>query len=216
MAILPCGRTVVVARGIWRNVRSSAGRNAEGESVKACLTRKEIDEAIDYANETYERWKSFRGHYPNKYNSHVKGKMGEIAVEKILVERQINFVSHFRRSKAQGLCDIELDSTQPSPRLDVKIWSLDHWLEQGRCVTPGQLPKLQKLADALVWTIVDLPDIKKSSDLDHLTEMGVEVAVWSTVSDVASTSIRPTGWRNIPNHQVEIDSMRSPELLFSL
>jgi hypothetical protein len=182
--------------------------------MEVILNRDEIDDAIALANITFARWKNQRGFYPNEYNSHIKGKLGEIAVEKALKSEDVAHTSHFRNAKSQGLCDIELANAQYA-RLDVKIWSLEHWPDQGRCVTPGQLPKLQSLADAVVWCIVDLPKINTASDLDSLIELLIDIRGWSTVDEVAATTPGPTGWRKIINHQVDETALRSPTTLFA-
>ena len=49
--------------------------------MNVSLNRENIEDAIALAEITYARWKNRAGHYPNLYNSHVKGKLGEIAIE---------------------------------------------------------------------------------------------------------------------------------------
>jgi hypothetical protein len=183
--------------------------------LKIVLGRDAIDDAIAMADRTYERWKNRSGHYPNLYNSHLKGKLGEVATEALLSLLGAQHISRFRNAKEQGLCDVETIGPKCNRRIEVKTWSLEHWPDQGRCVKVEQVAKLKSSVDALLWWVVDLPNVKQASDLAGVESLTLQLMGWSTVADVESTIPRETGWRKILNYQVDEANLRTIETLLS-
>lgn len=85
----------------------------------------------------------------------------------------------------------------------MKTWDIRYWERMGRCVRPNQVAALARKADGIVWCFVNEPTQE------------VTIAGWSTVAEVARLPILLTGpgGRELENHQMAVDAMRSLEQL---
>ena len=59
--------------------------------------------ATDTARLSLARWEGQRGYYNNCMNSHFKGKLGELAVERFLLDQKLKLDSHFRFADRENL-----------------------------------------------------------------------------------------------------------------
>jgi hypothetical protein len=153
------------------------------------------------AEATFEQWRRFQGHYNNTVDSHLRGKVGEIAVASLLEAHGCGCERVFEDLSREDECDIVVGGSR-WPRVDVKTWNARYWAEMGRCVSVSQLPFLRRKADAVVWCISPR----------SLTEGAeVEVRGWSTIEDIEHAPRRvtgPAGRRQVDNHQVEEGTLR--------
>jgi hypothetical protein len=166
------------------------------------LTTEETELATSLGEATYERYRGDAGHDRNLERSHRVGKLGEVAVE-----RWFRFQG-FDPDAAYKDPDRERDPdlVVATRGIAVKSWRPDTWPAWGRCVTPAQMPGMQRKAQAIVWTVVE----------DELDPVRVEVAGWSSPEELAATELRNTGpdYKPIMNHQVDVDQLRDlPELV---
>jgi hypothetical protein len=169
--------------------------------VDVLLTSKQLDEARVLAIETYEKFKNFPGYYNNKPDSHLKGKLGELAVEQALKNVGIDCDSAFRDVNRDRECDILIEGR----RLEVKTWSDAYWLQMGRCIAVGQLPRLKKKADFVVWCSTPYVD----GDVAQVRIYGV-----TPINQIECEPRRLTGpdWgRKVDNFQVNFESISSFE-----
>jgi hypothetical protein len=158
--------------------------------------------AAETARASFERWESQQGYYNNRLNSHLKGKLGEIAVEKFLLGQKLKLDSHFRFADREKLADIvvKIKGYKKVTRLEVKTWSKIYWHDLGRCIAVDQYPDLKKKADVIVWCIVDDKQI-----LDASMPVKVLLAGWSKIEEVLNAPIQLTGldnMRKINNYQL--------------
>ncbi|MGY1713084.1 hypothetical protein ACI78R_01365 [Geodermatophilus sp. SYSU D01106] len=160
------------------------------------LTPEQVEEAQEMGAKTFERWQRHRGHYRNLYGSHVRGKIGEIAVEEWAHRQGIAVVESIFRDPSR---EREADLLLGSALVDVKTWDASGWPEWGRCVAPTQLPALRRKATLLVWCYVE----------EH-RYVDVTVAGWNTLDEIAATALRPTGpaGREVLNHQLPDSEVR--------
>lgn len=182
--------------------------------MKITLTRSHIEDAIALGSASLARFANVGGRYNNQFNSHVKGRFGEIAMDTLFVDAGYKTKPHYRTDDT--VCDLLVLGDVPYPRLEVKTWSPEHWDELGRCVQVGQLPKIERVADAVVWYVVDLPKLRSASDLNDTETLVVEVVGFSLPSDVREAPVVPTRFKNgreVTNHQVAVDQLRAPNLL---
>jgi hypothetical protein len=183
------------------------------DTLGVILDNVDIAHAVARAQETYEKWARAPGHYNNTFKSHLTGKLGEFAVEKVVQQWRIRYTPHFKASMDDGLCDIGLlkPNTDAMCRVEVKTWSDEHWEALGRCVAIRQVPSLEKKADRIIWCIVGnlekpLPDAVLSR-----ASMTVTIVGWSTLEDVKRAPVRYTGhaWmRKVENHQLDEEALR--------
>jgi hypothetical protein len=168
------------------------------------LSIEETAMAKELADATYERHRHQSGQYRNLQRSHLVGKLGEVAVDKWL--RQDGFATDpaYRDPERERDPDVLVNGRG----IAVKSWRPDTWGEWGRCVTPGQMPGLQKKVLAIVWAVVD----------DERIPCQVEIAGWSTPDEVAAQEPQATGpaYRPVVNHQVTVEQLREPRTLFEL
>ncbi|RME59466.1 hypothetical protein D6779_04230 [Candidatus Parcubacteria bacterium] len=169
------------------------------EWIEIELTKDEIDEAERMANETFNRWKSFGGHYKNTMNAHRKGKIGEVAVERWAIENDILQDSPFRDPKREREADIILKSNF---RVDVKTWDEQFWNDLGRCIATSQVGFLERKADAIIWTM-----LRRDNGKVVVTLRG-----WSTIEDIRNAPIKETGrpgMRLVVNYQLAENDLRT-------
>lgn len=169
--------------------------------------------ALDAARASLVRWKDQRGYYNNRLNSHFKGKLGELAVERFLLNKNLKLDSHFRFPERENLADIAVKFRGYAKilRLEVKTWSRDYWLELGRCISVDQFPDLKKKADVVVWC---------AADANATTAISAKVllAGWSTMEEIEKAPIRFTGldnMRKVKNHQLAESDLRGINSLLS-
>lgn len=182
------------------------------------LDRQDVDAAISLGEKSLAKYKSNLGKkYDNNLNSHVKGRLGEFALEKWLADRKIIAISHFQNDISDRLCDIEIPSAKNFKRVEIKTWSLQFWAEWGRCIAVKQIKKVQGAADAILWCRVDLPKVTSVVQLQNQTEIQVEFFGYSTPADAAAAPIRSTGpyGREVLNHQLEDSDLRPVEELLA-
>jgi hypothetical protein len=156
--------------------------------------------AVEIARTSFARWENQRGYYNNRLNSHFKGKLGELAVERFLLNQNLKLDSHFRFHDREKLADIvvKLRGYKKILRLEIKTWSGDYWRELGRCISVDQFPDLKKKADVVVWCVAD---VNATTD----APAKVLLAGWSTMDEIAKAPIRFTGldnMRKVENHQL--------------
>jgi hypothetical protein len=159
------------------------------------LAPEESSLATSLAEATHQRYSGASGHYRNLPRSHLLGKLGETAVEKWLRSEGFDPDPAYRDPEREREPDLLVDGRG----IEVKCWRPDTWTEMGRCVTPAQMPGMQKKIQSIVWGIVE----------DEREPVGVELAGWSTPDEVAATETRPTGpkYKPIMNHQMDLESL---------
>jgi len=162
----------------------------------------DVQWAADTARASFERWESQQGYYNNRLNSHFKGKLGELAVEKILLEQKMKLDSHFRFADREKLADlvVKINGYKKVLRLEVKTWSRNYWQDLGRCISVDQFPDLKKKADVIIWCVTDASGV-----LDKPVPVKVILAGWSKLDEVAKAPIRLTGldhMRKVENYQL--------------
>jgi hypothetical protein len=186
--------------------------------VNQLLGSTELDSAIKLGERTLEKHKNNRGKkYDNTLNSHVKGRLGEFALEKWLADHKIVATSHFQDDGSEGLCDIEVPAAKVFKRVEIKTWSKEFWKDWGRCIAVTQIGKIQTATDAILWCRVNLPKVTSVEQLRSLGNVEVEFVGYSTPSDAAAAPIRATGpfGRQVVNHQLEDTDLRPTEELLA-
>ncbi|MCZ2127775.1 MAG: hypothetical protein LC099_08405 [Anaerolineales bacterium] len=168
----------------------------------------DVQWAAETARAAFARWRNQKGHYDNRLNSHFKGKLGELAVEKFLTDCNLKFDSHFRFAERENLADlvVKIKGYRQILRVDVKTWGEIYWRELGRCVAVNQLSGLKKKADAIVWCVAEIQEIPQTPAPIQLRLCG-----WSTLADVERAPVQLTGidkMRKVENHQLPEESLR--------
>jgi hypothetical protein len=171
------------------------------------LSLSDVQWAAETARSSFERWESQQGYYNNRLNSHFKGKLGEIAVEKFLLDQKLKLDSHFRFTDRENLADIvvKIKGYKKVIRIEVKTWSKNYWQELGRCIAVDQYPDLKKKADIIVWCLVDEKQISDAS-----APVKVLLAGWSKMDEVSNAPIKLTGldnMRKVNNYQLAESDM---------
>lgn len=160
------------------------------------ITDDELRQATELAEATLRLFGNARGHYTNNLNSHLRGKLGEIACARWLTTNGVRIEPVFCDTKRMRECDI-IASDVATLRLDVKTWDEAHWAGLGRCVAADQLGKLEAKADGVLWCV-------SSSKL--VAGMRVGLSGWSSTADIRAAPRRwtgPPGGRQVDNHQVD-------------
>jgi hypothetical protein len=160
------------------------------------ISAEEVEWAISIAHSTFAKWKKQQGYYNNRLNSHFKGKLGELAVEKFLLSQNLKLDSHFRFADREKLADIviRVKGYRKVIRVEVKTWSGNYWVDLGRCIAVDQYPDLKKKADVIIWCLVDE---KQFSNTSESAPVKVTLAGWSTIDEVPKATIKFTGLDNI-------------------
>lgn len=179
------------------------------------LTVTEVQWAIETARESFERWKSQKGYYNNRLNSHFKGKIGEIATEKFLMNRNFKLDSHFRFPERENLADIvvKIKGYKRIARIEVKTWSVNYWKELGRCIAVDQVSDLKKKSDVIIWCLTNIQEIPKTP-----TSIKMSINGWSTITDVENAPIKLTGLENmrkVKNYQLPEKGLREMNTFLS-
>jgi hypothetical protein len=162
--------------------------------------------AAETARASFARWESQRGHYNNRLNSHFKGKLGELAVERFLLDQNLKLDSHFRFPDREALADIvvKIRGYKKILRIEVKTWSRDYWRDLGRCIAVEQFPDLKKKADVVVWCVTDA---NAAEDMP----LKVLLAGWSLMDEITNAPVKYTGldnMRKVENHQLAEADLR--------
>jgi hypothetical protein len=155
--------------------------------------------AVDLAKQTLHRFSSARGHYNNTFNSHLRGKIGEIVVHNFLRELGLPTQETFKDLDRMAEADIVVPG---SSRIEVKTWSEEFWPTMGRCIAVDQFQKLRSKADLIIWCV---------SARDIEPNMRIEIAGWNLVSDVPQAPQRLTGppnARKVNNYQLDAPMLR--------
>ncbi|MFG0256573.1 MAG: hypothetical protein ACF8GE_01590 [Phycisphaerales bacterium JB043] len=164
-------------------------------------------QAAALALDTFRRFARARGHYNNTPNSHLRGKIGEIACDCWLQGEGIETEAVFQDLDRMREADLVLGTR----RIDVKTWDERYWGEMGRCVAVAQIERLRAKADGVLWCVTP-------SELGP--EIEVEIVGWNTIDDITRAPRRttgPAGRRQVDNYQVDLDAVRQlDELLRSI
>ena len=166
------------------------------------LSIEDVQWAADVARSSIARWESQQGYYNNRLNSHFKGKLGEIAVEKFLLEQKLKLDSHFRFPDRENLADLvlKINGYKKIVRLEVKTWSKNYWQDLGRCIAVDQYPDMKKKADMILWCVVD-----ERLALDSPVALKVFLAGWSRIDEIINAPVKLTGMdnmRKVNNYQL--------------
>ncbi len=180
----------------------------ENKTCEIELSIADAQFAADTARSSFERWESQQGYYNNRLNSHFKGKLGEIAVEKFLLDQKLKLDSHFRFANRENLADIvvKIKGYKKIARLEIKTWSKNYWQDLGRCIAVDQYPDLKKKADMIIWCMLDEKQI-----LDAPAPVKVLLAGWSKMEEVLNAPINLTGldnMRKVNNYQLAESDLR--------
>jgi len=178
----------------------------ENKTCKIELSIADTQWAWEVARSSFAKWESQQGYYNNRLNSHFKGKLGEIAVEKFLLDQKLKLDSHFRFPEREKLADIvvKINGYKKIARLEVKTWSKNYWQELGRCIAVDQYPDLKKKADIIIWCVVDVQKILDAS-ASAPAPIKVLLAGWSKIDEILKAPIKLTGldnMRKIQNYQL--------------
>jgi len=162
----------------------------------------DVQWAAETARSSFAKWESQRGYYNNRLNSHFKGKLGELAVERFLLDQKLKLDSHFRFPDRENLADIvvKIRGYKKILRLEVKTWSRDYWQELGRCISVDQFLDLKKKADLVIWCVTGADAIA-----DMLSPVKVMLVGWSTMDEISKAPIKFTGFdnmRKVENYQL--------------
>ena len=176
--------------------------------VVITITDAEFNSAQRLAKQTLDVFAGRPGSYNNTANSHLRGKIGEIASARWLSTNGVSVDSLFVDVANLRECDI-LATAARSLRLDVKTWNQSYWKEMGRCIATSQLSTLEEKADGVLWCFSD-PTLRAGA---RITIVG-----WNSMSEVRAAPRRwtgPKGKRQVDNYQVPEGDVRSPENLLS-
>ena len=158
--------------------------------------------AAETAHSSFAKWESQRGYYNNRLNSHFKGKLGELAVERFLLDQKLKLDLHFRFADRENLADIvvKIRGYIKILRIEVKTWSRDYWQELGRCISVDQFPDLKKKADVVIWCVTDADVVA-----DIPVPVKVLLAGWTKMDEIAKAPVKFTGldnMRKVENYQL--------------
>jgi hypothetical protein len=176
----------------------------ENKTCEIELSIEDVQWAADVARSSIARWESQQGYYNNRLNSHFKGKLGELAVEKFLLGQKLKLDSHFRFADREKLADIvvKIHGYKKILRLEVKTWSRDYWQDLGRCISVDQFPDLKKKADVVIWCMTEADMV---ADATRPMPVKVLLVGWSAMDEISKAPIRLTGFehmRKINNYQL--------------
>jgi hypothetical protein len=175
------------------------------KTLEISINPEDVRWAAESAKISSEHWSQQAGYYNNYLHSHFKGKLGELAVEKFLLEKGYQLDSHFRFADRENLSDIVIKIRRYSEvcRLEVKTWDARYWAELGRCIAVDQYEKIKKKADQIVWCVAEAGDFEAL--LKSPAPISIALMGWSWVADVVNAPIRLTGidkMRKVENYQL--------------
>lgn len=174
------------------------------ETVRITVPCADVEWAVHAAKNSIGKWSQREGYYTNRLESHFKGKLGELAVEKYLLETGHAIDAHYRFPDREKLCDIVVKVRKYTQvcRLEVKTWSENYWAELGRCIAVEQYPDLKKKSDLIVWCVIDAVSV--ADFLTHPADVTVALAGWSRMNEIALAPVKETGtgrMRKVKNYQ---------------
>lgn len=174
-------------------------------SISVRLGAKDLARATELAETSYNQFADSRGYYRNTHNSHIVGKIGEVAAESWLKSAHLPVRSLFDEPNQIQSADIAIADI----RIEVKTWRNEYWANWGRCIAVGQVAALRAKSDCVLWLSATTT---KDSAL-------VFFHGWSTLPEIEQAPIRWTGpsGRQVKNHQLESERLRdASELLKAL
>lgn len=163
------------------------------------ISEDELAVATRLAEQTLALFAGRPGYYNNSVNSHLRGKLGEIAVSAFLRLNGVETDDLWKDVERISAADVILAGRL---RADVKTWDVRYWAEYGRCISVKQLPRLQTKADAIIWC---------TSESVIAAGMKVTLEGWNTLKEVKLANRRytgPSGRRQVYNYQLEPESVR--------
>ncbi|MBT7692944.1 MAG: hypothetical protein HN750_13095 [Gemmatimonadales bacterium] len=163
-------------------------------SFKVRISEEQFAVAGDLADQTLRLFAGRPGYYNNNRNSHLRGKLGEIAATQVLSGLGLECETLWADIGRLAEADIEVPGVF---RADVKTWSAQYWADMGRCVAVGQVQKLAVKADLIIWCVSE-PRLQP--------HMAVEVRGWNSIADVEAAPRRLTGpatGRKVDNRQID-------------
>jgi len=162
------------------------------------IVGEKFGEAQELSRSSLKRFEAVRGYYRNTSNSHLVGKLGELAAESWFHEIGHEVKSLFRDPALEA----EADFIVSTLRVEVKTWSAQYWAKWGRCIAIGQLPALKRKSDLLLWCTVEFDE--------HLRTSAVNIRGWNFTADVGSWEQLWTGpaGRQVHNYQGQDSDLR--------
>lgn len=160
------------------------------------LTESEVNDAHRLAEQSLARYATRKGYYRNTSNSHLLGRLGEMACHKWL-SNQTAVQPIYKDPDRDRECDLHVGNQ----RIEVKTWNATYWASWGRCVAVGQMDALQAKADLIVWTTVESVTAKAAS---------IQIRGWNTIQDILVLTpiwTGPTG-KKVNNYQVPQSKVR--------
>lgn len=163
------------------------------------IESEDFEYAKSLAEETLGLFEGRSGHYSNSLNSHLRGKLGEIAASAALESLGLELNRMWADISKLSLADLDVSGRF---RADVKTWDRRYWPTMGRCIAVSQLPRLRFKAESVIWC---------QSDSNLAPGMIVQVVGWNALADVELAPRRLTGpphGRKIDNFQIEVSAIR--------
>jgi len=157
-----------------------------------------FSQAEGLAETTLSRFAGRRGHYPNKRNSHLRGKLGEIGFAAWLQSHDIEFEPAFLDVGRLSECDVIVKG-RVEHRCEIKTWDETGWDQWGRCVAVAQIGKLKREADLIVWC---------TTPKQMAANIQMNILGWSTIEDVENAEKRVTGPAHNQIHNYQLDQIR--------
>lgn len=177
-----------------------ASRERAPMSIEVRISEEQFAVAGDLADQTLRLFAGRPGYYNNNRNSHLRGKLGEIAATQVLSDLGLECETLWADIGRLAEADIEVPGMF---RADVKTWSAQYWADMGRCVAFGQVQKLAAKADLIIWCVSE-PRLQPN--------MAVQVRGWNSIADVEAAPRRLTGpatGRKVDNLQIDESEIRS-------
>lgn len=179
--------------------------NMETQPIVINLSEADVNDARLLARDTLDLFQNRAGYYTNSKNNHFRGKLGEIAVSRYLLNRKGSVIQHYRDLSNLTLCDLEIVGNENRIRVEVKTWSNRFWDDLGRCVAVGQYHSISNKADIVIWC----------TSPDNLQQdISISIQGYSTMKDIIKAPAKYTGYnRLVHNYQVDAKNLRSIEQL---
>ncbi len=170
-------------------------------TTSVCIDEAAYRKSGELSSATHRVFENIEGYYRNTPNSHLRGKIGEMACMLWLKNQKSECHAAFKDIGEMKCADIIIGS-EPKVRLEVKTWNQKYWNEMGRCIAVGQFKSLQEKADMVIWCIT--PDKIE-------VDMRVNIVGWNTIEDISKAPQRMTGppGKQVYNYQVAPEKIRS-------
>ncbi len=105
----------------------------EDASVGIEVSATDFADGQALALRTFEMFANNRGFYNNTQNSHLRGKIGEIAAQRWLEAARLEVEALFRDDSKARDCDL-VARKSVTIRLDVKTWDMRYWHDKSRFI----------------------------------------------------------------------------------